>query len=543
LSTARGAGPEDDLSVPKRSKHMRGVWLRLMISGLLVAMANGCAPSPPPLPRYALVRETSAPMDTSPGDVALLNRVSWGASTSSAQMLAAEGASKFLQDQLHPTADDGLPRNAVLQIAAMDISRYTLVHINDEVRALREAAQKVKGTPAYDGAQMAYQKRLSDYGRQAATRSLLRDLYSKNQLKEQLTWFWMNHFNASQNKGEIRALIGDYEETAIRPHVLGKFRDLLTATVFHPAMLQYLDNAQNAAGHINENYAREIMELHTLGVGAGYTQKDVQELARILTGVGVNLSGKAPNVRRNLRAQYRTGNLFEFNPNRHDFGDKIFLGTPIKGEGLKEVVEAIWILSAQPATAHYISTQLAQYFCCDAPPSSLVDVMAAAFQASDGDIAAVLTTMFAAPEFKASLGKKFKDPIHFAISAIRTSYGDTVILNSQPVLNWLNRMSEPLYGHETPDGYPLTEAAWSGPGEMETRFEIARLVGMGHSGLFKLPDDTAKEIAPPPDIRATRYYQAIAPTLGPETAAALAQAKPPADWNMLFLSSPEFMHR
>ncbi len=522
---------------------MRNAWPRLTVAGLLTGVAAACTQTPPPLPHYMPVAESAAPLDTNPSDIAVLNRVSWGAGTSSAQTLGAEGLDGYLQSQLHPSADDGLPKEAQIQIAAMDIARKTLPQINDEIRALRQAAQKLKGTPDYDIAQKAYRQRLSEYARQAATRSLLRDLYSKNQLKEQLTWFWMNHFNVSQNKGEIRAFVGDYEERAIRPHVLGKFRDLLEATVFHPAMLQYLDNAQNAAGHINENYAREIMELHTLGVGAGYTQKDVEELARILTGVGINVSGRIPNVRRNLRSQYRAGGLFEFNPNRHDYGDKIFLGTPIKGEGLKEVAEAIAILSAQPATAHFISSQLAQYFCCDIPPESLVDAMAATFRSSDGDIAAVLETMFAAPEFKTSLGGKFKDPVHYAVSALRAAYGDTVILNAQPMLNWLNRMSELLYGHETPDGYSLTEAAWSGPGGMETRFEIARLVGLGHSRLFNLPGDTAKEPAPPPNIRQTHYYQAIAPTLSAATADVLAQAKAPADWNMLFLSSPEFMRR
>jgi uncharacterized protein (DUF1800 family) len=522
---------------------MRIAWSRLTVTAFLVGAMQACAPTAPPAPHYTPVAESTAPLDTNPSDIATLNRVSWGADTSSAQMLAPEGLERYLQGQLHPSVDDGLPKDAQAEIATMDISQKTLPQINDDIRAMRDAAKAVKGTADYDAAQKAYQHRLTDYARQAATRSLLRDLYSKNQLKEQLTWFWMNHFNVSRNKAEIRALVGDYEETAIRPHVLGKFRDLLAATVFHPAMLQYLDNAQNAAGHINENYAREIMELHTMGVGSGYTQKDVQELARILTGVGVNLSGKQPNVRPALRGLYRAGNLFEFNPNRHDFGDKMFLGVPIKGEGLDEVAEAIGILSAEPATAHHISAQLAQFFCCDTPPDSLIDAMAASFRARDGDMATVLQTMFAAPEFKASLGRKFKDPLHYAVSALRAAYGDTVILNAQPLLNWLNRMSEPLYGHETPDGYALTEAAWSGPGEMEARFEIARQVGLRHSGLFKLPDDTAKEPAPPPFIRETRYYQAIAPMLGPATAGALAQAKSPTDWNMLFLSSPEFMRR
>jgi uncharacterized protein (DUF1800 family) len=522
---------------------MRAARLRLIVAGSFLGAVAACAPTPPPAPHYAPVAESAAPLDTNPSDIAVLNRISWGADTSSAQTLAAEGLDRYLQSQLHPAADDGLPKDVQIEIAAMDISQKTLPEINDDVRALRDTAKSIKGTPDYEAAQKAYQHRLTDYARQAAMRSLLRDLYSKNQLKEQLTWFWMNHFNVSQNKSEIRALVGDYEENAIRPHVLGKFRDLLAATVFHPAMLQYLDNAQNASGHINENYAREIMELHTMGVGSGYTQKDVQELALILTGVGVNLSGKPPNVRPDLRGQYRAGNLFEFNPNRHDYGDKLFLGTPIKGEGFKEVAEAIAILSAEPATAHHISMQLAQFFCCDTPPDSLVDAMTATFRSSDGDISAVLQTMFAAPEFRASLGRKFKDPIHYAVSAFRAAYGDTVILNAQPLLTWLNRMSEPLYGHETPDGYAATEAAWSGPGEMEMRFEIARQIGLGHSGLFKLPDDTAKELAPPPDVRETRYYQAIASDLGPATSSALAQAKSPTDWNMLFLSSPEFMHR
>jgi Protein of unknown function (DUF1800) len=167
----------------------------------------------------------------------------------------------------------------------------------------------------------------------------------------------------------------------------------------------------------------------------------------------------------------------------------------------------------------------------------------ATWMASDGDIKQVLATLFASPEFKQSLNQKFKDPIHYAVSALRASYGRQVILNVQPLIGWLNRMGEPLYGHETPDGYPMTQAAWSGPGEMETRFEIARQIGLGHSGLYKMPGDTAPEPAPPPLIQQTRYYQAMAPTLSPATLNALGQGQNPADRNMLFLSSPEFMHR
>ena len=325
--------------------------------------------------------------------------------------------------------------------------------------------------------------------------------------------------------------------------MLGKFRDLLAATVVHPAMLQYLDNFQNAAGHVNENYAREIMELHTLGVGSGYSQDDVQQLARILTGMGINRTGQPAKVAPRYLYYYRGKDMFEFNPNRHDFGEKKFLGATITAMGIEEVDKAISILAAEPPTAHYVSTELAQYFCCDTPPESLIQAMMATWLASDGNIKAVLTTLFASPEFKASLGQKFKDPIHYAVSALRAAYGQQVILNSQPLTGWLNRMGEPLYGHETPDGYPMTQAAWSGPGEMETRFEIARQIGLGHSGLYKLPGDKAPEPAPPPLIQQTRYYQAVAPTLSPATLGALNQGQSPADRNMLFLASPEFMHR
>jgi uncharacterized protein (DUF1800 family) len=516
--------------------------LPLTVTLLLTVAA--CAPKPLPAPpQFRPVQESAAALDTDPTDIAVLNRTSWGAETADAQLLKREGLQTWLDRQLHPPPDDGLPDLAKAQIEALEISQNSLVEINNEIRELRLAAQAKKGTPDYDAAQKSYQRKLTDLAREAATRSLLRDLYSQNQLKEQLTWFWMNHFNVAQSKNDIRALIGDYEETAIRPNVLGKFRTLLAATVIHPAMLEYLDNFQNAKGHVNENYAREIMELHTMGVDSGYTQGDVQQLALILTGMGVNLSGTPPVGQKNQRGAYRGIGLTLFNPNRHDFSDKSFLGGTIRGSGLDEIDRAVTILAAEPPTAAYISRELAEYFCCDTPPASLIKPMAATYLKSDGDIAAILRTMFASPEFKASLGTKFKDPIHFAVSALRAAYGQQVILNPQPLSNWLNRMGEPLYGHETPDGYSMIAAAWAGPGQMETRFEIARLIGLGHSGLYKMPGDTAPEPAPPPFILQTHYYQAIAPTLSAATVGALSQGHTPADKNLFFLSSPEFMNR
>ncbi len=248
-------------------------------------------------------------------------------------------------------------------------------------------------------------------------------------------------------------LVGDYERNAIRRHALGRFSDLLMATLRHPAMLRYLDNADNAVGHINENYAREIMELHTMGVGSGYTQKDVQELARILTGAGIDLKSESPKLRPEWQPLLIRDGAFEFNPARHDFGDKVFLGTMIKGSGFAEIEQVVGMLSAHPATAQHISQQIAVYFVADDPPKALTDRMAQAFTHSQGDIAVVLDTLFRSPEFAATLGTRFKDPVGFVLSAVRLAYDDKVIVNTIPIQNWLNRLAEGLYNHQTPDGY------------------------------------------------------------------------------------------
>jgi uncharacterized protein (DUF1800 family) len=180
-------------------------------------------------------------------------------------------------------------------------------------------------------------------------------------------------------------------------------------------MLRYLDNADNAAGHLNENYAREIMELHTMGVGSGYTQADVEALARILTGVGIDLKPEDPKLKPEQQAQLVREGAFEFNPARHDYGDKVFLGHTIKGRGLAEVDEAVEILVRHPATATHLARQIATYFVSESPPEALVQRMAQTFKTTDGDIAAVLATMIHAPEFAASLkpAVKFKDPVQY----------------------------------------------------------------------------------------------------------------------------------
>jgi uncharacterized protein (DUF1800 family) len=289
---------------------------------------------------------------------------------------------------------------------------------------------------------------------------------------------------------------------------------------------------------------REIMELHTMGVGSGYAQSDVEELARILTGVGIDLKPEAPKLKPELPSQLVREGAFEFNPGRHDYKDKTFLGHVIKGRGLPEVDEALDILCREPATAAHISQKLATYFVSDTPPASLVQRMAQTFQNSDGDIAAVLSTMVHAPEFAASLktGSKFKDSVRYVISAVRMAYDGRVILNTLPIQNWLNRLAEGLFNHETPDGYSLTSAAWNGPGQMMVRFEIARQIGSGSAGLFKADVPNAIDQPAFPLLQNALFFSSMRQRLSATTLATLDQAVSPQDWNTLFLSSPEFMH-
>jgi uncharacterized protein (DUF1800 family) len=508
--------------------------LAALLAGLLVAPVPGRAGPP----------DKSNGIPLSAPQLNLLNRVTFGASPASARMLAREGTDRFLERQLHPPASDDLPPEAQAQIEALSLSHQPLEELVAELDAQQKAVNAITDPELKQAAQKIHQERLNRLGREAVTRALLRDLYAPAQLREQLVWFWFNHFNVHLYKSNIRALVGDYEEKAIRPNVLGRFRDLLRATLRHPAMLRYLDNDQNAAGRLNENYARELMELHTMGVGSGYSQSDVQELARILTGLGVvNTANPPPKIKPELQEQYVRAGLFEFNPNRHDYGDKVFLGRTIKGSGLAEVDEALDMLSRSPATARFISRKLALYFVSDNPPQRLVDAMTETFRKTDGDIAAVLKTMFQAGEFTAALGTRFKDPVHFVVSALRMAYDDKVVVNLAPVQGWIGRLAQPLYGKETPDGYPLNDGAWNGSGQMATRFEIARAIGANAAGLFKSEGPPPVEQPAFPLVANALFFASIEPTLAEPTRKALSLAGSPQEWNALFLSSPEFMRR
>lgn len=485
----------------------------------------------------------------SAADLRWLNTVSFGADQASVQRLQAIGRQRYLDEQIKmPLAD---PPQLAQAIAALPVSQGDALQRTQALRAERQRIQALTDETEKQQAREALNRQGRDLVIDTGRRHLLRALYSPAQLREQMTWFWLNHFNVYAGKGQVRYALADFEARAIRPHALGKFRDLLMATVTSPAMLEYLDNAQSAANRINENYARELMELHTLGVAGGpsgsrYTQQDVQELARVLTGLGINARGEPPRLSAERAAMYRSDGLFEFNPNRHDFGAKTLLGQTIEPRGFAEVEQAVSILARDPATARFVSARLATYFVSDNPPPQLVAQMAATFTRTDGDIGAVLRTMFLSHWFDQSAAegaRKFKDPMVFVVSSVRLAYDGRPVSNLRPMINWLNQLGEPLYGHVAPDGYPLTESAWASSGQLVKRFEIARTIGSGPAGLFS--DESGQPAAqrgfPMPNNR--MFYDTIEGTLGAATRQALAQAGSQQEWNAVLLSSPEWMQR
>lgn len=212
------------------------------------------------------------------------------------------------------------------------------------------------------------------------------------------------------------------------------------------------------------------------------------------------------------------------------------------GRGYAELDQVLDLLAVHPSTARFVSRKLAQYFVADEPPPALVARMAERWQQTDGRIAEVLRTMITSAEFEASLGRKFKDPTHYVVSAVRLAYADKVVLNTGPMIGWLYRLGQAPYNRQTPDGYPLDENAWAGPGQMTTRFEIARAIGSGSAGLFKAEGE--KQDRPAfPQLANPLYYDGIAPRLAAATKSALAQATSPQEWNTLLLASPELMNR
>ena len=326
----------------------------------------------------------------------------------------------------------------------------------------------------------------------------------ENPLLARMTEFWFNHLNVFVGKGTVRPFVGHYVVNVIRPHALGRFEDLLLASARHPAMLFYLDQAQNSNRGLNENYARELMELHTLGVGGGYTQGDVHELARILTGWTVNLPG---------------GEGFRFAARRHDGGSKRFMGQTYADEGVKEGEDAIRFLARQPATARRISTRLATFFVADQPPPALVERLSATYLSTQGDIRAVMRTLVASPEFWADGNRLFKTPMDFACSALTATGGVQDRQGIAQALGFLAQAGQPVHGWQTPDGYKTDAATWLAPEALTRRADFA--MGLG------------RRMAEPV------YLNAF---LGAATQERIAR-EPASQRTGLMLASPDFMRK
>jgi len=301
---------------------------------------------------------------------------------------------------------------------------------------------------------------------------LLRAIYSDRQLEEVLTDFWFNHFNVYLDKGADHFMVTAYERDVIRPHVLGKFRDLLEATAKSPAMLFYLDNWQsvgssapqgrgnNARRGLNENYGRELLELHTLGVDGGYTQRDVTEAARCFTGWTID------------RPQF--GGKFMFNARTHDKGEKSVLGVIIPaGGGIEDGEKVLDLVARHPSTAHFISRKLAQRFVADDPSPALVERMAQTFLKTDGDLRAVMETMLQSKEFwsQGAYRSKMKSPLELVASAVRAVNGDVDF--AEPLVNQVAQMGEPLYRKQEPTGYSNAGRPWMNSAGLLARLNFA----------------------------------------------------------------------
>lgn len=374
---------------------------------------------------------------------------------------------------------------------------------------------------------------------------LYRAIYSNRQLEEVLADFWLNHFNVFNGKGPGRLLLTSYERDAIRPFVLGRFKDMLLATARHPAMLYYLDNWQSQAPRedirgprrgrgrragLNENYGRELLELHTLGVDGGYTQQDVLAVARAFTGWTIN----DPN---------RTAE-FQFNPAMHDGNEKIVLGETIPAGGDEsDGLRVIDIVARHPSTARFISKKLAQRFVADDPPQSLIDRMAATFTKTDGDLRAVLETMFKSREFLSvgSWQAKLKSPLEMVVSAVRALDGDAI--DAFALAQRIAELGQPLYGKAEPTGYSNTGEGWANTAGLLARINFASALVEGRVPGVRVVT-TRFDGKPPAAIAASLLSTTPSKEMQLALQAGLQNRQPTsANIASLVIASPDFQRR
>jgi len=406
----------------------------------------------------------------------VLSRVTYGPRPGDVERVRILGLQAYLEQQLVPSRIDDTAADAALKDLAtlrMSIPDLLRGYPRPDART-REKVQSGEMSRRDLMDMYPLEKRPVRIVSELQAAKAVRAVMSERQLQEVMTDFWFNHFNVFAAKGEGRWYVGPYERDVIRPHALGRFPDLLRATARHPAMLFYLDNWLSArpgfvipggpqkgrqAG-LNENYARELMELHTLGVDGGYTQQDVREVARAFTGWSID----RPQVY----------GRFVFRPRVHDTGAKTVLGQKIAAGGEQDGERVLDLLARHPATARFIATKLVRRFVADDPPGALVERVALVYRQTDGDVRAMLRAIFAAPEFYADDVRqgKIKRPFEFVTSAVRAV---GAIIDAQAgfaLARAAARIGEPLYECEPPTGYADRAEAWVNPGALLARMNF-----------------------------------------------------------------------
>jgi uncharacterized protein (DUF1800 family) len=492
----------------------------------------------------------------------VLNRIGFGARPGDVEKVAAIGARRYIEQQLHPEriADAALAQR-LAHLETVQLSGVDIIERFERPLVAARRLQPAPPPPAQRGGTSANAEMMTPPARpnpaaQAANslvielteQKLLRAIYSERQLEEVLADFWFNHFNVDSRKGRVRFMLTEYERDAIRPHVLGSFRDLLGATAKSPAMLFYLDNfmsagpttpllrrprpgmrpgrgralpppqpapaaaAPRAPRGLNENYGRELLELHTLGVDGGYTQRDVTEVARAFTGWTI-----APAAQ---------GSGFRFEPRMHDEGEKLVLGHRLTAGGQRDGEQVLDLLASHPSTARFIATKLARRFVSDTPPAALVERAAARFRATDGDLREVVRTILLSAEFMApeAIRAKTKTPFEFVVSGVRTT--GIPVADPRTLGRGLQQMGMPLYQCQPPTGYKDTADAWTSTGALITRMNFALTLARQNPGVPRVSVD---------DLLHGEVSEATRTTI--------ARAATPAQALALALGSPEFQKR
>jgi uncharacterized protein (DUF1800 family) len=473
----------------------------------------------------------------------LLNRFSFGIQPGQIDEVVKMGLENWLQQQLEASLPDTELDKRLAGFDALKMNNEEIVnHYLTPAQIIRLGVQQkiIRNDSLNNTDREKYRQELAkvmrasgvkpvqELHRQLVNQKVLRAVYSNNQLKEVLTDFWFNHFNVSLTKGQSQQYVMSYERDAIRPHVFGNFKNMLLATAKHPAMLEYLDNAlsisndnerarrqQNNAmlraareraearlndtsmqGNalvqqavaarrtqgLNENYAREVMELHTMGVDGGYTQKDVTEVARALTGWTVRpmfKNGPAMRLIENLdEVQLKRRRLiidgdFLFRGDKHDESEKLILGKKYRGtDGYEEGVAVLNMLASHVSTAKFIATKMAIRFVSDEPSQALIKALTNTYQQTDGNIKAMIIAMVNHPDFwsKKALREKIKSPFEFAISALRATKAQ--VMQPFQVFNWCSKMGQRVYYYQAPTGFPDRANFWINSGALLNRMNF-----------------------------------------------------------------------